>query len=415
MLYSKAFIHTSKDAPKDADNISSALLIRAGFIDKLASGIYSFLPLGKIVSDKICQIIRKNLNEIGAQELILPVMQPREIWEETGRWQTIDPPLFKFKNRHEKEFALGPTHEEVLVDIVRDRIFSWQDLPQNLYQIQTKFRNEQRATSGLLRTREFLMLDSYSFHTTQEDLKKHYAEVTDAFRKIFDECGLKPILTRASSGTIGGSISHEFILLTEVGEDRIYLCGKCGFAANSEIFKDKKCPECGSDLKEERGIELAHIFLLGDLYSKKMGANFADKNNQKKPIIMGCYGIGVGRLLAAVLEKYHDEKGMMWPVNLAPYSLYLIDLSSSKKGEEIYKNLQDQNYQILFDDREVSAGVKFADSDLLGFPIRLVVSDKTLEEDSVEIKLRGQEATELVKINELGGKIKDILRGASNA
>ncbi len=401
MRYSKAFIYTSKNPPKDAENISTALLTRAGFINKLASGVYSFLPLGWKVSQKISQIIREELDKIGAQELCLPVMHPKELWEETGRWKTIDPPLFKFKDRHNKEYALGSTHEEVLSDIVRNRISSWQDLPQNLYQIQVKFRNELRATSGLLRTREFMMLDSYSFHADSEDLKAHYQQIVEAFRKIFQRCHLNPVLTEASSGSIGGTSSHEFILPAQIGEDKFYRCENCKFAANSEIFQEKKCPKCGNELKEEQGIELGHIFFLDDLYSKKMGALFADKDNQKKPILMGCYGIGIGRLLASVVETHHDEAGMIWPPSLVPYQVYLIDLTDDKAAEKIYHELEEKGIEVLFDDRETSAGIKFADADLLGLPMRIVVSPKTLASESVEVQDRKNKKIEIIKIEDI--------------
>ena len=409
MRFSKAFIHTSRFSPKDTENISTALLIRGGYINRLASGVYSDLPLGWRVIQKINAIIREEMDKIDAQELHLPVMHPREIWEETGRWQTIDPPLFKFKDRHSKEFALGPTHEEVLVDIVRKSISSWQDFPFNLYQIQVKFRNEQRATSGLLRTREFLMLDSYSFHADTFDLKEHYQRMTTIFKDIFARCGLKPILTEASSGSIGGTSSHEFILPTNVGEDKIYLCKDCNYAINGEIIKEKKCSKCGREFTLERGIEIGHIFMLDDIYSKKMGLGYTDKNNQKKPVIMGCYGIGIGRLLASIIEVSHDEAGIIWPMKLAPFQINLIDLTSDKKGEEIYKKLAEK-FEVLFDDRKISAGTKFADADLIGIPLRIVVSEKTLDKNSVEFKKRSEKETQIIKIGEMIPKIENLIK-----
>lgn len=401
MRYSKSFIKTFKETPKDADNISTVLLTRGGFIDREASGLYSILPLGLKVISKINQIIREEMKAIGGEELQMPSLQPKELWLESDRWDKMEPPLFRLKDRHHKELALGSTHEEVIVDLVRDRISSFQALPLMLYQIQTKFRNEQRSTGGLLRTREFLMKDAYSFHENEADLEKYYSRVIETYRRIFRRCGLEIRLVEAHSGSIGGQKSNEFMILSKSGEDRIFLCGACDFAVNAELTTSlKDCPSCGGNVREEKAIEVGHIFSLGNLYSKKMKANFTDKNGKLKNFIMGCYGIGISRLLATVVEVHHDKNGIIWPENIAPAKVYLIDLESSR-GSEIYDKMTAAGIEVLFDDREVSAGQKFADADLLGLPYRLVISSKTLKENKIEIKQRDQEKSRLIGVDKI--------------
>jgi len=406
MRYSKSFIKTFKETPREADNISVGFLLRGGFIDQEMSGVYTLLPLGWKVADKISDIIREEMDQIDGQEILMPAMQPRELWEETDRWDKMDPPLFKLKDRHEKDIALGSTHEEVIVDLARDRIESFKELPQMLYQIQTKFRNEQRSTGGLLRTREFLMKDAYSFHANDDDLKKYYQKVVDAYKNIFKKCGVEARMVEAHSGSIGGKRSNEFMLLSETGEDKIYLCGACDWAVNAELVTDiKSCPGCGGIVKTAKAIEVAHIFDLGDLYSKKMGAFFTDKDGKKKPFVMGCYGIGIGRLLASVVEASHDENGIIWPETIAPYEVFLIDLTGGK-ADKIYDELLKANVEVFYDDREASAGVKFADADLLGFPYRLILSDKT-PDGKIEVKKRTEKEPKILAVDNL---ISELLR-----
>lgn len=407
MRYSKSFIKTFKEAPREAENISTALLLRGGFIDKEASGIYSFLPMGWRVTQKISQIIREEMNNLGGQEILMPSMQPKELWLETERWDKMEPPLFKVKDRHEKEFALASTHEEAIVDLMRDRISSFRELPFMLYQIQEKFRNELRFTGGLLRTREFLMKDAYSFHADQKDFDDFYKKVIAAYEKIFERCGLKIKLVEAHSGSIGGKKSNEFMVLSEAGEDRIFLCGACDWAANAELVKDfRSCPACGGEIKEARAIEVGHVFALGDLYSKKMKATFTDRDGKEKNFIMGCYGIGIGRLLSAAVEENHDNKGIIWPAEIAPARVYLIDLEGSQ-GEKIYDTLSKSGIEVLFDDREVSAGVKFSDADLLGLPYRIVISEKTLKENKVELKKRDSKESTLIDIDKVSQELNN--------
>ena len=397
MIYSKSLIKTQKETPKDADSISSALLLRGGYIDRLTAGVYSMLPLGWKVLEKITNIIREEMNNIDGQEVLLPTMQPKELWEETGRWKTIDPPLFKFKDRHNKELALGSTHEEVVVDLACDRISSFKELPQMLYQIQTKFRNEMRSTGGLLRVREFLMKDAYSFHKNEDDLMKYYAKMSEAYRKIFKRVGVEIKIVEAHSGSIGGKKSQEFMLLSKTGEDKVYLCGACDWAANAELVTDiNDCPACGGEIKWLNAIEVGHIFILSDLYSKKMGALFTDTDGKQKPFIMGTYGIGIGRLMAAVVEANHDEYGIIWPENIAPFKVYLVELVNGK-GKEIYEKFSKEGIEVLYDDRDTSAGVKFSDADLLGIPYRIVVSEKT--KGDVEIKKRGEKESRVISLD----------------
>lgn len=371
MRQSELFYKTKKQAPKDAKIISHKLLLKADFIDQLIAGVYSFLPLGWRVHKKIEEIIRQEMDAIGGQEIFMPVLQPKNLWQETNRWDKMDPPLFKLKDRHKKDLALGPTHEEVITDLVRRRIESYKDLPFYLYQIQDKFRNEMRPTGGLLRTREFVMKDLYSFHASEEDLKKYYQKVQKAYIRIFQRCGLKVVPVKAKSGAIGGDLSHEFISVKK--------------------------------------IESGHTFNLGTKYSKAMNALFVDKDGKKKPIVMGCYGIGAGRLMAAIIEVHNDKNGIIWPEQVAPFNIHLIALENNNRvknqAEKLYRDLKNKGLEILYDDRDETAGIKFVEADLIGIPLRIVVSEKTLEKQSLEIKKRNQKEGKLVKIKSYVQKI----------
>jgi len=408
MRQSSLFTKTKKEAPKEAEIISHKLLTRADFIEQTISGVYRFLPLGYRVLKKIEGIIREEMISLGAQELYLPVLQNKNLWLETNRWQTIDPPLFKLKDRHQKETALGSTHEEEITDIIRHRIKSYRDLPLSLFQIQEKFRNEMRASGGLLRTREFIMKDLYSFHANEKDLERFYQKVKKAYFRIFKRCNLKAICIEADPGTIGGKLSNEFMVISESGEDRILICKKCSWGANVEkVGEMKKCSQCQSNLEKKNSIEVGHLFWLGTKYSQAMKANFFDRDGKEKPIIMGCYGIGLPRLMATIVEIHHDEKGIIWPPEVAPFQIHLIPIEKNKKvketAEKLYHHLQKQNLEVLYDDREdKTAGEKFAEADLIGIPIRMVVSQRTLlEKNSVEIKKRPEKKRKLIKIKDL--------------
>lgn len=417
MLQSQAFIWTKKEAPKDEPSANAQLLARGGFVEKLASGIYTFLPLGLLVLKKIERIIREEMDAIGGRELLMPALQPKELWEETGRWASMDD-LYKIKDRQGREFALGATHEEVITGIVRTRTVSYKDLPFSLYQIQTKFRDELRAKSGILRGREFCMKDMYSFHATEEDRKKYYEKVKKAYLKIFKRCGISVRVTEASGGSFSKEVSHEFQAPTPGGEDVVIFCAKCHWAKNTEVAEKKAgepCPACGHILAQEKSIEVGNIFTLGTRFSSAMKAFFTDKDGTEKLMIMGCYGIGLSRLMGAAAEVNHDERGIIWPRQIAPYDVHLIfvpskDMKIHKRimgeAEKLYQKLQEK-YAVLYDDREASVGAKFADADLIGAPWRVVLSEKTLAEGKAEIKRRDSKISALVKIKDA---VKEIER-----
>ncbi|MFH0803965.1 MAG: proline--tRNA ligase [Candidatus Tagabacteria bacterium] len=410
---SQFFFKTVKETPKDEVSLNAKLLTRAGFIQKLSAGVYSYLPLGLRVLNKIENIIREEMNNIAGQELLMPALHPKEIWEESGRWKTADY-LYKLKDRQGKEYALGATHEEVISDIARKYISSYRDLPLSLYQIQTKFRDELRPKSGLLRTKEFSMKDLYSFHADEKDFKKYYEQVKKTYLKIFERCGFGEIIVaEAGGGTFTNDYTHEFQIPTEAGEDAIVFCPKGDYARNREIAdrkKGDKCPKCGAILKDVKTIEVGNIFPLSTRFSEPMAVNFIDKNGEKKPVIMGCYGIGPSRVMGAAVEVHHDENGIVWPDEIAPFRAHLIKISNLKSqiskidefSDKIYQDLQKKDVEVLYDDRgEKTAGEKFADADLIGIPWRLVISEKTLKQDAVELKKRDEQKVKLIKIKDL--------------
>ncbi|MDP2910007.1 MAG: aminoacyl--tRNA ligase-related protein [bacterium] len=410
MLQSQLFYKTLKEAPKDAGSLSHAFLIRAGFIDQVSAGIYSFLPLGLRVIKKIEQIIREEMVSIGGQELLMPALTPKDNWQKTGRWETFDV-LFKLKAANDREYALGATHEEIVSPLAKKYIFSYKDLPLGVFQIQTKFRNELRAKSGILRTREFLMKDLYSFHVSEEDLDKYYEKAAKAYAKVYKRCGIakETFKTMASGGSFS-KYSHEYQTVTDAGEDIIYICKKCKTGVNKEVFNPLsggKCPQCGAEgLEEKKAIEVGNIFKLGTKYSAPFELNFKDKDGQEKPVIMGCYGIGISRLLGTIVEINNDEKGIVWPKEVSPFNVHIVQIESDKKvksaAKKIYEDLQKRGIETLYDDREnVSAGQKLAESDLIGIFTRIIVSKRTLEKNSVEIKQRNKSKSELLKIKSL--------------
>lgn len=406
MLQSTLINKTKKEAPEEIKSRSARLFYRADYIDKLASGIYSFLPLGWRVHEKIAEVIREEMKGIGAQEVFLPTLQPKGLWEKSGRWGEMDPPLFKVEDRHEREYALGSTHEEVVSDLVRERINSYRDLPSALFQIQNKFRNEMRATGGLLRTREFMMKDLYSFHENKQDLEKYYSKVEKAYHKIYNRCGVEAVEVEALSGSIGGEDSNEFMVLAEEGEDEVLICESCGYGRNLEVKKEQEsCPECGGNLQRKAAIEAGHIFKLGDKYSKQLNVSYTIESGEQYPVIMGCYGIGVSRLMAAVAERRSDEKGLVWPREIAPFDGHLLELNKQmdeeikSEAERVYARLQDEGYEVLFDEQGRSAGEKFAEADLIGIPLRIVVSERTISENKVEVKGREEDEEKLVSLD----------------
>ena len=565
MRISKLFGKTQREVPAEADTISHQLLLRAGMISQVAAGVYSYLPLAWRALKKIENIIRDEMDKAGGQELVLPVLQPIELWQRTGRDQSFGKGLFTLSDRRERKLVMGPTHEEVITDLVSRNVQSYRDLPLLLYQIQTKFRDEPRPRAGLLRVREFTMKDLYSFDTDEEGLARSYQKMTSAYQNIYSRCGLPVLQVEADSGAIGGKDSHEFMVIAESGEDEIIYCDNCKYAANVEKARSIKsrpedeaplpreevktpgkatieevsdflgipqshtlkavfyiadgelvfavirgdlevndvklrnalgcfelrlaseaevtsaglvagaaspvgisgikvvaddsvtpgmnfvagankpdthlrnvsyprdfkadiitdiarahageaCPGCGSSLSSRRGIEVGHIFKLGTFLSEKLGAFFIDPDGVSRSITMGCYGIGLGRLLAAVIENSYDDKGIIWPVSIAPYHFYLCPLYRegsrvSEVAESLYSELEAAGLEVLFDDREESPGIKFNDADLLGIPFRLTVSPRTLEKNSVELKRRSERETELVPLDEITGKLEVLTRG----
>ena len=401
MLQSKLFPKTLREDPRDEISANAKFLVRAGFVDKLMAGVYTYLPLGLQVLKKIENIIREEMNKAGGQEILMPVLQPKENWVKTGRWDSLDS-LFKFVSHYSKtEFALGPTHEEIISPLVAKVSISYKDLPLYIFQIQTKFRDEKRVKSGILRGREFIMKDLYSFHADEKDMNKYYEKMKTHYKNIFDKCGIgeKTYITFASGGSFS-KYSHEYQTITEAGEDKIFLCEKCKIAINSELNQNV-CPECGNkDLKEKKAIEVGNIFPLKTKYSEPFGLKFTDKDGSQKDIIMGCYGIGLSRLMGAIAEINHDKKGIIWPESVAPFKVHLIEIGESAK--EFYKDLQKANIEVLYDEREdVTAGEKFADADLIGIPYRIVVSEKTMKDKKVELKRRDSEKIKLIDKKEL--------------
>jgi prolyl-tRNA synthetase len=563
MRLSKLFGKTQREVPAEAETASHQLLLRAGMIQQLAAGIYSYLPLGWRVLKKIENIIRDEMDKAGGQEVNLPVLQPFEMWQQSGRDQALGKVLFTLSDRRERKLALGPTHEEVITELAKYNVQSYRDLPLLLYQIQVKFRDEPRPRGGLIRVREFLMKDLYSFDADEAGLDISYQKMDQAYRNIFERCGLPTMLVEADSGAIGGKDSREFMVVAENGEDEIIYCQKCNYAANAEkavSVKEKidngkplaieevatpgagsieevatflkipqsrtlkavfyiadgrlvfvvirgdlgvnevklnnqlkaselrmateaevieagivagaaspvglkgfkviaddsvnsgtnfvaggnkpdthlknvnyprdfkadivadiaqaragdKCPECGTVLASTHGIEVGHIFKLVTTYSEKFSASFIDEKGESRPLVMGCYGLGLSRLMAAVIEQHHDEKGIIWPPTLAPYQLYLCPLYKKNTkveevAEKLYAELEAAGFEVLFDDRQESPGVKFNDADLLGMPIRLTVSPRTLEKNSVEFKKRAEKESQLVPLAEVVKRLKELI------
>jgi len=569
MRYSELLLPTLKETPTEAEVVSHRLLLRAGFIRKLSSGVYTYLPLGLASIRKVEQIVREEMNRAGAQELLMPMVQPADLWKESGRWEKYGPELLRFTDRHDRESCLGPTHEEVITDLVRREIHSYRDLPINLYQIQTKFRDEIRPRFGLMRGREFIMKDGYSFDATEEGTEATYQKMYDAYQRIFKRCGLSFRAVEADTGTIGGSFSHEFMVLADTGEDTLAICKHCDYAANMEkatvkqpassdiellplqkvetpgkrkvgavceflgispeeliktmvyiadgdpvavlvrgdhevqpvklknmlgaveveladdkqvfettgvpsgylgpinlnikivadleveaiknftiganeknyhvqnvnlgrdfkvsqvgdlrqITEDDPCPDCGGDLELTRGIEVGHIFKLGDNYSKALKATFQDSNSEEQNFIMGCYGIGVSRTVAAAIEQNHDENGIVFPLPLAPFQVIILNLDPKNEqitgaAESFYNQLQQESIEVLLDDRDERPGVKFKDADLIGIPYRITIGKRFAKEGEVEVRTRKDGLTKSLSPDEAVAEVVNIIRAEIKA
>jgi prolyl-tRNA synthetase len=418
MRQSKFFTKTLKNAPSEETATNAKLLTRAGFVYKNSAGVYSYLPLGWRVLEKISKIIRAEMNAIGGLEILMPALVERKYLEATDRFKLDVGFDVLGKSDKKPPYALGWTHEEVLTAIASKYISSYKDLPVALYQIQTKFRNETRAKSGLLRGREFLMKDLYSFHASEAELFSYYEKVKEAYFNVFRRCGLDTYYTLAGGGDFTISNTHEFQALAPVGEDTVFYCKDCRYAENSEISKLKEnatCPKCSGKVLLSNAIEVGNIFPLGTKYSEAFDLKFQDEKGNKHLVVMGSYGIGVSRLLATIVEMHHDEAGVVWPKSVAPFRAHLICLqpeNSKVKNEadKLYDLLSDhggtsegrqkEGVEVLYDDRiDVSAGEKFIDADLLGIPLRIVLSEKTLVQSSVEFKKRDEKNTELCSLN----------------
>lgn len=416
MKQSQIFTKTLRKNPKDEISLNAQLLRRGGFIYKNSAGVYTFLPLGWRVIQKIANIIREEMEEIGGIELFMPALVEKKYLEATGRWDVEIGFEVTGKKKKNPGFVLGWTHEEILAEMASKFINSYEDLPFYAYQIQTKFRNEPRAKSGLLRGREFLMKDLYSFHETEECLFRYYERVKRAYFKIFDRCGLKSICVSAAGGDFTVSNTHEFQVELNVGEDEIILCRSCNFAENIEISKNKEgssCSKCGGILEKTKTSEVGNIFPLGNKYSKAFNLKYLTKKGEKKLVVMGSYGIGISRVMGTVCELFNDKLGIIWPHSIAPFRAHLITVGKNtallqKRANEIYNKLINEGEEVLFDDRDnISAGQKFADGDLIGIPWRLIISEKTISKNKIEIKNRAEEKIKLIELNDIKSRIKN--------
>jgi prolyl-tRNA synthetase len=565
MRWSNSFIPTIKEDPQDAEAVSHKLMVRAGLIRRLTAGAYIYLPMGYRILRKASEIVREEMDRSGAVELLMPAIQPPELWKKTGRYEDIGEVMIKYNDRHGREMALGPTHEEVVTDLVSKEIRSYKDLPLTLYQIQTKFRDEVRPRFGIVRSCEFIMKDAYSFDRDAESMEKSYKKMYDAYCRIFERCGLPYVAVEADPGLMGGTVSHEFMIPSEIGEDRIVMCVKCGYAASTEVAKvaykeseapadvsknmekistpgvstvedvssslkikpsdviktliyvadgqplavlvrgdheaneakiknmtgakalelagEKKvkevtgadtgfsgpvglsikiygdnsvkdmsnavtganskdnhfinvvpgrdfkvdvwadiraitvndvCPRCGGAIEMKSAIEIGHTFKLGTKYSSPLGATYVDENGKEQTIVMGCYGIGINRILASLVETSHDKDGIIWPISLSPAEVVIIPIKMDdkevvSKGEEVYEALKTSGIEAVLDDRERSAGIKFKDADLIGFPVQVVIGKKSLAENKIEVKRRATRSVELIPAEDFIARIKEIL------
>lgn len=402
----------AKTPPKDAETVNHKLLVQAGFVRQLMAGVYTYLPFGLRTLRKIEQVVREEMDAIGGEEILMPLLHPAEIWKMTGGWDNVDV-LFKLKSRTDKEYALAQSAEEVVTPLIKEFIQSYRDLPRSVYQIQWKFRDELRSKSGILRGREFLMKDMYSWHENQEDFERFYNVVKEAYKKIFSRLGLDSKVTEASGGAFSEKISYEFEVLTDAGEANILYCSTCDFCVNVDdiqVYKEgDSCPRCGKDkLKPALASEVGNVFDLGQKYTKAFDLAYVDKNGVKRQPIMGCYGIGISRTMGVLVEKFHDERGIIWPENIAPFKVSLVSMNeTAQKAAGIYQSLVGAGIEVLWDDRDVAPGVKFADADLIGNPWRVVVGNKSLSMGGVELKRRSEDKTEVVPVDEIVKRLND--------
>jgi len=416
MLWSKDFIPTLKETPQEAESISHQLMLRAGLVRMLMAGAYSYLPLGLKVLNNIQKIIRQELDSCGATELLLPALQPQELWIKSGRDKDMGQVLIRFVDRRGRNVCLGPTHEEVITDLIKNHVSSYKQLPLILYQIQTKFRDEIRPRFGLIRACEFIMKDAYSFDVDEAGLDKNYKAMHNAYNRIFKRCGLKFLTTEADPGVMGGDVSHEFMVPAQDGEDLILSCPKCNFARIFQETDGQACPKCGFALEKINTIEVGHIFKLGTKYSSALGANFVDAQGAEKPVIMGCYGIGVSRLISAIIEQNHDKDGIIWPREISPYQVIILPLDTTdkkimQKAKDVYEQLIQDGIDVLLDDRDERAGVKFKDADLTGITSQIIIGKESLRNNTLELKIRRNHKKILKTKTAVLKEIKRLING----
>ena len=422
MKTSNLLLATQRESPSDAETISHKLMIKAGLIRQVASGIYNWLPLGIKVLRKVEDIVRREMDKSGAQEILMPMVQPGDLWKESGRWQQYGKELLIFQDRHEREFCLGPTHEEIITNLCRNDIRSHKQLPVTFYQIQTKFRDEIRPRYGVMRSREFIMKDAYSFDLSEEGMNHSYNIMREAYERIFDSMGLDYRIVKADSGAIGGSDSEEFHVLADSGEDLLAFSDKSDYAINADLLIEalsdqdpesldgQPSPDGKGNLKLKRGIEVGHIFKLGKKYSESMKLVLqGDKGNIFPE--MGCYGIGISRIVAAAIEQNHDDKGIIWPDAISPYEIALVEINPKgdkalkKLCSQLYNSLKEKGHEVLWDNRDQSPGVKFSDMELIGIPRMIILGEKSFKDNKVEFKIRGQEKISQLVPEEIEDKL----------
>jgi len=415
MRYTRLFGKTLREAPRDAELPSHRYLVKGGFIDQLMAGSWTFLPLGWRVVQRIMEIIREEIDNTGASEILMPLMHPKEIWGKTGRWDDpeVKKIMYQFKDQRGKDVCLSFTHEEIVMDLISKHLSSYRDYPAKVYHFSTKFRNEPRARGGLIRAREFLMKDLYSVHASEEDLMAYYEDVKRAYLKIFDRLSLPVRVVEASGGVFTEGYTHEFQVLVPTGEDTVHYCQSCDFAQNKEVFRGKdgaKCPKCGKGtVVSSNAIEVGNIFPLGQKYAEDMGVTFTGRDGKRKVPWFGSYGIGLSRVVGALVELYHDDRGIIWPRSVAPYDLHLVALSGGESvAESIYRVAEESGLEVLYDDRDETPGVKLADADLIGIPVRVLVSAKSIKAGGVEVSRRADGRAEVVPVDKLAGKIKEV-------
>ncbi len=417
MFWTKSFITTSKEAPEGAESVSHRLMLRTQMVRMLIAGVYSYLPLGWRVLKKIEEIIREEMVRAGAQEVLLPALQPLELWQKTGRDELLGETMLRFTDRRGRKLCLGPTHEEVVTQIAAHFVRSYRDLPFTLFQVQTKFRDEIRPRFGVVRSCEFIMKDAYSFDRDDAGLDKSYETMRAAYERIFRRMGLDFLTAKADSGIIGGDVSHEFMVPAESGEDVLYRCKICRAFSSRQDTADSGCPHCKQDMEKINALEVGHIFKLRDKYSDVLGVKYLDESGRQRVVQMGCYGIGVSRLIPAVIEQNHDADGIIWPRAVAPYEVMVVPVNVKESGVVnaavlLHQRLKEAGFSVLVDDRDERAGVKFKDADLLGSPVRITIGNKWLQTKKFEVTDRRSRQSVEAQDAELVAAVVRLLEGA---